>query len=157
MEMQVRLIGKAHNIVLINQDIGFVQTRYDLFQQAGDTRLCHLQILPVSAISCHIFSCYTTNPCDSGHKGDKYFYTTVSYSAPNGWHINCIKSGMKKSLKSPDVKLRNELVLVVVIKLLILMTIWWFFFKDQRANVDIEAPWPETSTASKHSKTGESL
>ena len=64
---------------------------------------------------------------------------------------------MKKSLKNPDSKLRNELALAIVIKLLVLMAIWWFFFKDQRVSVDAGAAWPETNAASKHSKTGESL
>lgn len=64
---------------------------------------------------------------------------------------------MKKNLKRPDIKLRNELVVIIAIKLLVLMAIWWFFFKDQRISVDSGAAWPEAAAEFKHSRTGESL
>ena len=64
---------------------------------------------------------------------------------------------MKKESKQPDIKLRNELVLIVIIKALVLVAIWWFFFKDQHMGVTPENALHTTQTATKHSGSGEVL
>ena len=64
---------------------------------------------------------------------------------------------MKRKPKQPDIKLRNELVLIVIIKVLVLVAIWWFFFKEQRIGVTPENALQNTQTATKHSGSGEAL
>ncbi len=43
---------------------------------------------------------------------------------------------MNKASINRDIKLRNELILLVLVKLALLSIIWWFFFSEQRVKVD---------------------
>ncbi|BBU69794.1 cytochrome oxidase putative small subunit CydP [Fluviibacter phosphoraccumulans] len=43
---------------------------------------------------------------------------------------------MNKASTNQDIKLRNELILLVIAKLALLSMIWWVFFSEQRVTVD---------------------
>ena len=43
---------------------------------------------------------------------------------------------MNKASTKQDIKLRNELILLVIAKLALLSMIWWVFFSEQRVTVD---------------------
>ncbi|BCA65622.1 hypothetical protein SHINM1_012240 [Fluviibacter phosphoraccumulans] len=43
---------------------------------------------------------------------------------------------MNKASTNQDIKLRNELILLVIAKLALLSMIWWVFFSEKRVTVD---------------------